>query len=566
RFRCVSKTWKSLISHPIMVKLHLQRSSKNPHVLLTFEDNNRNNDNCYSFAATCSIRRLLENPSSTVDDGCYQFNDKNHFVVGVCNGLVCLLNSLDRDDYEEYWVRFWNPATRTMSEDSPRLSLHWRKYKTGRNDWVCGYPRCGFGYDGLSDTYKVVIILSNVKLQRTEVRVHCVGDTRWRKTLTCPVFPFMEQLDGKFVGGTVNWLALHMSSSYYRWEDVNVNEIVIFSYDLNTQTYKYLLLPDGLSEVPHVEPILGVLKGCMCLSHEHRRTHFVVWQMMDFGVEKSWTQLLNVSYQHLQVHDFPSCPMIPLCMTENNDLFLLANNEGEEFVVYNRKDNRVQCTEVFKNGKFKAKTIASERLRLGGDSSVAPTFPMLETNASDNADETSRKTLRKRGRKTTSKVLFQVPFSFQPPEFCLKENINLEIYYIHSASQKTLRSHQEVIEFLLDVEIPRKGGSKKAKVVGAVDNQVSGSASHESSRRKEMSFTSQIVNKMKSSDEKGTNELDNKVMSDELKNKMKDLEKEIMPWDDDEMGLYKMVDINEIENELMIQEMLNQPGELLFNL
>ncbi|KAG5028434.1 hypothetical protein JHK87_011948 [Glycine soja] len=249
RFRCVSKTWKSLISHPIMVKLHLQRSSKNPHVLLTFEDNNRNNDNCYSFAATCSIRRLLENPSSTVDDGCYQFNDKNHFVVGVCNGLVCLLNSLDRDDYEEYWVRFWNPATRTMSEDSPRLSLHWRKYKTGRNDWVCGYPRCGFGYDGLSDTYKVVIILSNVKLQRTEVRVHSVGDTRWRKTLTCPVFPFMEQLDGKFVGGTVNWLALHMSSSYYRWEDVNVNEIVIFSYDLKTQTYKYLLLPDGLARV-----------------------------------------------------------------------------------------------------------------------------------------------------------------------------------------------------------------------------------------------------------------------------------------------------------------------------
>ncbi|KAG4400024.1 hypothetical protein AAZX31_08G343000 [Glycine max] len=289
----------------------------------------------------------------------------------------------------------------------------------------------------------------------------------------------------------------------------------------------------------------------------------------------------------------------------------------------------------FEDQLRKAKTIASEHLRLGGDSSVAPIFPMPETNASDNADETSRKTLRKRGRKTTSKVLFQVPFSFQPPEFCLKENINLEIvllnrfknesswgnhvpkfsveerlknwviekrkrmqskdkekpeakmqdyYYIHSASQKTLRSHNEVLEFLLDVEIPRKGGSKKAKVVGAVDNQVSGSASHESSRRKEMSFASQIVNKMnssneeehkggmesmykmKSSDEKGSNELDNKVMSDELKNKMKDLEKEIMPWDDDEMGLYKMVDINEIENELMIQELLNQPGELLFNL
>ncbi|KAG5154096.1 hypothetical protein JHK82_012065 [Glycine max] len=161
-------------------------------------------------------------------------------------------------------------------------------------------------------------------------------------------------------------------------------------------------------------------------------------------------------------------------------------------------------------------------------------------------DVAHMQTLRKRGRKTTSKVLFQVPFSFQPPEFCLKENINLEI----------------VIEFLLDVEIPRKGGSKKAKVVGAVDNQVSGSASHESSRRKEMSFTSQIVNKMKSSDEKGTNELDNKVMSDELKNKMKDLEKEIMPWDDDEMGLYKMGFVKPLHYEHILRYQHANNGEV----
>ncbi|KAH1054628.1 hypothetical protein GYH30_023421 [Glycine max] len=87
-----------------------------------------------------------------------------------------------------------------------------------------------------------------------------------------------------------------------------------------------------------------------------------------------------------------------------------------------------------------------------------------------------------------------------------------------------------------------------------------------SSNEKEHKGGMESVYKMKSSDEKGRDELDNKVMSDELKNKMKDLEKEIMPWDDDEMGPYKMVEINEIENEMMIQELLNQPGELLFNL
>ncbi|KAL2587273.1 hypothetical protein AAZV13_13G101900 [Glycine max] len=40
RFRCVSKWWCSLVFNPTFVKLHLQRSSKNTHILVTFEDQN----------------------------------------------------------------------------------------------------------------------------------------------------------------------------------------------------------------------------------------------------------------------------------------------------------------------------------------------------------------------------------------------------------------------------------------------------------------------------------------------------------------------------------------------
>ncbi|TKY66119.1 hypothetical protein E2542_SST08985 [Spatholobus suberectus] len=165
----------------------------------------------------------------------------------------------------------------------------------------------------------------------------------------------------------------------------------------------------------------------------------------------------------------------------------------------------------------------------------------------------------------------------------LIENGCSKTYYLHLPSKLKLRSQQEVINFLLHGDFPRKGGSKKAKLAeaAAVDNQDSSLASRESNRRAEMSshfLETDIVNqmksgeeeeskggmesanKMKSSDEKESNELDN--MNDELKNKMKNLEKEIMPWDD-EIGLYEMVD-NEIENELMIKELLSQPGELLF--
>ena len=76
------------------------------------------------------------------------------------------------------------------------------------------------------------------------------------------------------MSGTLNWLAV-------RWETDTVNQLVIFSYDLNMETYKYLLLPGGLSE--HADnPSLGVLKGCLCLYHgqEQVRTRFVVSQRL----------------------------------------------------------------------------------------------------------------------------------------------------------------------------------------------------------------------------------------------------------------------------------------------
>ena len=231
-----------------------------------------------------------------------------------------------------------------MSIDSVPLRLHSSNYKT---KW---YPvKCALGYDDLSETYKVVVVLSDIKSQRMEVRVHCLGDTCWRKILTCLDFHFLQQCDGQFVNGTVNWLALRKLSSDYIWR----YELVIFSYDMKNETYRYLLKPDGLSEVSFPEPRLGVLKGYLCLSCDHGRTHFVVWLMREFGGEKSWTQLLNVSYEHLQLDQFPfpSTSMIPLCMSEDEDVMLLASYGRKEFVLVNKRDNRMDDIGGF-DGKY----------------------------------------------------------------------------------------------------------------------------------------------------------------------------------------------------------------------
>ncbi|KRG93909.1 hypothetical protein GLYMA_19G048600v4 [Glycine max] len=286
RFRCVSRTWNSLIFQAHFVKLNLQRSSRNTHVLLRCQINTVFEDmRDLPGIAPCSICSLLENPSSTVDNGCHQL-DNRYLFIGSCNGLVCLINMVARGEFSEYRVWFCNLATRIMSEDSPHLCLRTCNYKLW---WY--QVKCGFGYDDRSDTYKVVLVLSNIKSQNREVRVHRL--------------------------------------------------------DLNKKTFKYLLMPNGLSQVPR-GPELGVLKGCLCLSHVHRRTHFVVWLMREFGVENSWTQLLNVTLELLQAH-LPCVILKPLCISENGDVLLLANYISSKFILYNKKDNRIVYTQDFNN-------------------------------------------------------------------------------------------------------------------------------------------------------------------------------------------------------------------------
>ncbi|KAG4917059.1 hypothetical protein JHK87_054616 [Glycine soja] len=200
-----------------------------------------------------------------------------------------------------------NPTTRVMSQDSPRILLNSSNYKTGRSSF-----NFGFGYDDRSGTFKVVEVLCDIKSQQRVVRVHCLGDTCWRKTLTFPAVPFLGYR-GCF--------------------------LVIFSYDLKNETYKYLSMPVGLTEslLTDHQPDLVVFKGCLCLSHEHMRTHVLVWLMREFGVENSRVLLLNVSYEHLQLRQHPS--LTPLCMSENQDVLLLIN-DLEQFILYNRRDNR----------------------------------------------------------------------------------------------------------------------------------------------------------------------------------------------------------------------------------
>ncbi|KAL2326605.1 hypothetical protein Fmac_025663 [Flemingia macrophylla] len=172
------------------------------------------------------------------------------------------------------------------------------------------------------------------------VRVHVKGDSCWKHVLTCPALAFLGR-DGASLSGTVNWLAVPTLGSFLF--TIAINVFVIFSYDLKNQTYRYLSLPSCLSEVPRYPPALRVVNGRLCLCHHHGRTQFSFWLMTEFGVQKSWTHMFKISYEQLRIHGyiygFPRHPVI-LCVSENDDVVLLANGLPGVLILYNRRDNK----------------------------------------------------------------------------------------------------------------------------------------------------------------------------------------------------------------------------------
>ncbi|RHN45273.1 putative F-box associated interaction domain-containing protein [Medicago truncatula] len=161
-------------------------------------------------------------------DPYYLLIDKDcRHVVGSCNGLVCLLGYSPA----EMWFRFWNPATRKISD---KLGF-FRDDTYGLKYWTFT-----MGYDNSSDVYKVVALQYCSHLT-TRVRVLTFGNNIWRNIQCFPARVLHFSYDNREFGGvhlncTVNWLAVIT-------DDGNHGKYVIISLDLATETHTQLRPP-----------------------------------------------------------------------------------------------------------------------------------------------------------------------------------------------------------------------------------------------------------------------------------------------------------------------------------
>jgi F-box interacting protein len=294
---------------------------------------------------TLSIPGLLQKNITIVNRIPFPLDPLKYFlyrgqIVSSCNGLLFFIGYSDARHSE--CLCFWNPAMRTNYK---RFGLFINRFRR---------LKYSFGYDNSAGTYKVVAFYTQVKHgcnPESVVKAFNLGDNSWRDIQCFPVLPLYwfrgNKNNGVYLSGTINWLALR---NYFRprygfgwFKGVTVEQYVIVSLDLSTESYTEILLPRGFDEVPHFQPTIAVLMNCLCFGHDFGKKHFVIWHMKDFGVQESWVQLFKISYHNLYsissgyLFDFQ-----PLYLSENGHTLIFTEYEMGSVFVYNCIDDRIE--------------------------------------------------------------------------------------------------------------------------------------------------------------------------------------------------------------------------------
>ncbi|KEH16767.1 F-box and associated interaction domain protein [Medicago truncatula] len=325
RFKCVSKSWYSLISNPFFIKKHLFKSSQNPH--LSIFATNSSGNSIDTTLAPLPIQYLHE--ITDVNDITRYTDKEYHEVVGCCNGLICLLYISSINNDYEYSFGFWNPATRSSSVKLGSFLISDKEHDS--------HFHFSLGYDNLTAKHKLVGFRTN------EVRVFTLGDNVWRNIQCFPSYPshwwYVGWNCGVYFNNSLNWFA-YQNNVCWNHHLQFIEQFVIISLDLGMETYTQMLLPQDFDEVhPHM-PMVCVLMDCLCFSHHSDGYNFVIWKMREFAVEESWIKLLKFSYQL----DFSAAvSLFPLHVFQNGDTLIYARYQ-EQVIYYNRRDNAIDQT------------------------------------------------------------------------------------------------------------------------------------------------------------------------------------------------------------------------------
>ncbi|CAI9117821.1 OLC1v1019306C1 [Oldenlandia corymbosa var. corymbosa] len=319
RFKCVSKSWLSLISNQAFIKTHLAISSRRDdfqhHGLIS---------SVFPCSADGPINKLhpvssllysasSETPTGRVFEIDFPMESSKKSVrpVGSCNGLVCLRTCGNRELY------LCNPCTKIYKK-LPKTGMQIRR----------GNKSCfGLGYDKLNDDYKIVELFHDGTNKITEchdgtisilyiyaIGVYSLKNNSWREIKNLRV-----EVPDKF-----RKYYLHYASGKLHWQ-VDGGKIACF--DLENETYGEMDPPGpgNKGSTFEFDYQLGVLGDWLSLFYDDTTSgHADIWVLKDSWIKVVYAPLVETpcgrSYNESQL----------ICLQWNDKVL---------FVLYNRKAN-----------------------------------------------------------------------------------------------------------------------------------------------------------------------------------------------------------------------------------
>jgi F-box interacting protein len=282
RFMCVRKSWHVFMEKPEFINMHM---SKNNMTYLAFMRHTEIMPSYISLICpeTYMVLRNIIMP--------FEYSKEPTFrIVGSCRGLLCLsafIHSLGSTCF------LLNPATKKMK----RLPIHNSIERFEGSETIPLFIGLGFGFDFKINDHKVVRVFLSYEDKSTgkyysKASIYTLSSGAWRiseSTLDGVVYKnhsCMAELKG----------ALHWKAKRIMEGDQNQNLRFIVSFDLETETFRDIMLPNEfLASENEGSWQLSVLDECLSLivNYKNGETSMHVWVMKEYGVSNSWTKIYN---------------------------------------------------------------------------------------------------------------------------------------------------------------------------------------------------------------------------------------------------------------------------------
>ncbi|KAM7466464.1 hypothetical protein LguiB_014026 [Lonicera macranthoides] len=191
RFKVVCKSWCQLLSDPLFIKMHRNRTNQchqRRHKFLL----KSSRQSFYSVDLETSISKTVAKNFSSI-------SISNMEIVGSCNGLLCLAIP--------HKLVLWNPLTGDYKKLPAVKPL------------FCSFQTVGFGYDSSIDDYKIVRIVTRnseyqafmylLKANSWKIIPHLLKTNYWKTTghqpidMVCKNYPE----SGVYLNGFIYWVA-----------------------------------------------------------------------------------------------------------------------------------------------------------------------------------------------------------------------------------------------------------------------------------------------------------------------------------------------------------------------